>query len=71
MARKPVQHRTIEVEEPDVLEEAYESFMEDVYDILMEAYDKVGVKTQDFMAEISALEDEDNNVVVEDHDNAD
>jgi len=67
MRRKPVPVVIDEdVSVDDAMEEAYEAHMQEVYDILMEAYDKVGVKTQDFMAELAGIDDWD--AIEEDND---
>lgn len=55
MPRKP----KYEPEEPTLdeqMDDLYDQAMADIYDILMEAYDKIGVRTRELMESVQDME---------------
>jgi translation elongation factor P/translation initiation factor 5A len=56
MPRKP-KHKP-EPEPVDQVEQAYDNAMADIYDLLMDTYDKVGVRVKELLEEVQYMDDE-------------
>jgi hypothetical protein len=56
MPRKP-KHKP-EPEPVNQVEEMYDQAMADIYDLLMDTYDKVGVRVKELLEEVQYMDDE-------------